>query len=129
MSVSFAVIGRNIREARKCQGFTQEQFAERMDISVLHYGRLERGERTVSLVQLEKISVLLDVSIEELLWGCTDFYSKKIKKEKRNMGTIIQSIAAGCSEEACSLMIDVCQLIAENEKSQSKINLSEKTGV
>jgi len=120
MGISFTTIGRNIRRARKHQGFTQERFAEMMGISVLHYGRLERGERCVSLLQLEKIADILNLSIDELLLGCTDSIPKRITKEKRNLGLIIQFLSAGCSEKACSLMIDVCQAIAVNDKFQSR---------
>jgi len=119
MSISFTAIGRNIRCARKLSGYTQEQFAELIGISVLHYGRLERGDRSVSLTQLEKIANLLNTSLEDLLWGSTDSLPKTISKEKRNLGLIIQFLSAGCSEGACNLMIDVCHAIAVNDKFHS----------
>ena len=43
MHVSFKAIGRNIRAARTELGITQEDAAERLKISQLHFGRLERG--------------------------------------------------------------------------------------
>ena len=45
MAVSYKIIGRHIRAARKASNLTQEQVAEAMKFSVAHYGRLERGER------------------------------------------------------------------------------------
>ena len=40
MHVSFKAIGRNIRAARTELGITQEDAAERLKISQLHFGRL-----------------------------------------------------------------------------------------
>ena len=45
MLVSFKAIGRNIRAARTALDITQEEAADRLKISQLHFGRLERGER------------------------------------------------------------------------------------
>lgn len=56
MHVSFKAIGRNIRAARTELGITQEDAAERLKISQLHFGRLERGERPASLEMLAKIA-------------------------------------------------------------------------
>ena len=43
MLVSFKAIGRNIRAARTALDITQEEAADRLKISQLHFGRLERG--------------------------------------------------------------------------------------
>ena len=71
MLVSYKVIGRNIRQARAKAGLTQEQTAERLKISQLHFGRLERGERPASLEQLARIAQVLGVPTASLLIGCT----------------------------------------------------------
>ena len=63
MHVSFKAIGRNIRAARTELGITQEDAAERLKISQLHFGRLERGERPASLEMLAKIAGVFGVSL------------------------------------------------------------------
>lgn len=70
MNISFRIIGQNIRHFRKAAQLTQAQTAERLNLSPLHYGRLERGERQASLKQLATISDVLNTSIESLLKGC-----------------------------------------------------------
>ncbi|MFR2150643.1 MAG: helix-turn-helix domain-containing protein [Christensenellales bacterium] len=70
MHVSFKAIGRNIRAARTELGITQEDAAERLKISQLHFGRLERGERPASLEMLAKIAGVFGVSLTSLLNGC-----------------------------------------------------------
>ena len=69
MVVSFKAIGRNIRAARTALDITQEEAADRLKISQLHFGRLERGERPISLEMLAQIASVLDVSLSALLNG------------------------------------------------------------
>ena len=65
MLVSFKAIGSNIRAARKAQGLTQEQAAELLKMSQLHFGRLERGERPASLEQLARIAQVLGIEVDD----------------------------------------------------------------
>lgn len=50
-------VGRRLRDFRECNGYTQEQFAETLNISVVHYRKLEGGkyrlqnENTVKLYE------------------------------------------------------------------------------
>ena len=57
MLVSYKTIGLNIRSARREAGLTQEQIAERLRMSQLHFGRLERGERPASLEQIAQVAL------------------------------------------------------------------------
>ncbi|MBR4040237.1 MAG: helix-turn-helix domain-containing protein [Clostridia bacterium] len=70
MIVSFHIIGRNIRSARRAAHLTQEQAAEKTGISALHFGRIERGEHEPSIRLLSRIASALDTSIFALLCGC-----------------------------------------------------------
>lgn len=70
MNISFAIIGQNIRRARKSAHLTQEQAAELIELSTLQYGRIERGEKQPSLTQLARIGTALHTPMETLLAGC-----------------------------------------------------------
>ena len=70
MNISYKVIGNNIRAARNAANLTQEEVAERINMSLLHYGRAERGTRCIPLHQLTRIAEELHVSVETLLRGC-----------------------------------------------------------
>ena len=52
MPISYKVIGRHIRDARKSAGLTQEAAANQLGLSPEHYGKVERGERTVNLERM-----------------------------------------------------------------------------
>ena len=58
--------GRRIRELRKAKGLSQEALALACDLDRTYIGGVERGERNVSLVNIEKIAGALDVPVSEL---------------------------------------------------------------
>jgi transcriptional regulator with XRE-family HTH domain len=60
-------IGRTIRELRKELGFSQEELAHRSSIDRSHMGKIERGERNVSVVNVIRISKALHCAPSELL--------------------------------------------------------------
>ena len=99
--VSYKTIGRNIRQARVRAGLTQEQTAELLKISQLHFGRLERGERPASLEQIARIAQVLEVSTASLLSGCTLSKTKADTAEDMTDKAAYQKISA---EEAYEMM-------------------------
>jgi transcriptional regulator with XRE-family HTH domain len=59
-------LGRRIRAYRKLKGFTQEGFSNKLGISVSIFGEIERGGRMPTKDILDKISAILQVSVNEL---------------------------------------------------------------
>lgn len=62
-------IGERIAKLRKEQSLTQEQFAEKLDISIKHCSSVERGISCLSIEKLIDISNLFDVSLDYLIKG------------------------------------------------------------
>jgi len=60
-------IGGTIRELRKELGISQEELAHRSSIDRSHMGKIERGERNVSVVNIIRISRALDCAPSLLL--------------------------------------------------------------
>ena len=60
-------IGQQIRKLRKAHGFSQEELAERVDISVTHMSHIETGNTKLSLPVFLDIAQVLEVSTDELL--------------------------------------------------------------
>lgn len=58
--------GRALRQRRNKLGVSQEAFADMCELDRTYIGGIERGERNVSLVNIEKIAKTLRVSISEL---------------------------------------------------------------
>lgn len=118
MLISFKAIGRNIRTARMDMNLTQEDVAERLKISQLHFGRLERGDRPVSLEMLALIADILETPLSALLNGCVvnDRFDLKPAGTPESLGHSIAVIANGCSPQAQRLMLELCKTVAQSDK-------------
>ncbi len=64
-----AAFGKRIAELRRSHGFTQEQLAEKVRVSVLTIAGIEQGRRWARLSTLHKIAKALSVPVDELLKG------------------------------------------------------------
>jgi transcriptional regulator with XRE-family HTH domain len=63
INVQFGNVLRKIREGRS---MTQEEFAALCDISRAYYGRLERGEHSVTLDLCQKITEATGIALSEM---------------------------------------------------------------
>ncbi len=61
--------GKALRQRRHKLGVSQEEFADMCSLDRTYIGGIERGERNVALVNIEKIARALRVSISELFRG------------------------------------------------------------
>lgn len=57
-------VGLQIRSLRKAKGLTQEELAEKADLSYKYIGELERGQVNVSIDSLQKIADALGKEID-----------------------------------------------------------------
>jgi transcriptional regulator with XRE-family HTH domain len=67
MSSILATIGINVRFYRKELGLSQEQLAELSSLHRTYVGSVERGERNISALNIEKIAIVLGVEPAKLL--------------------------------------------------------------
>lgn len=70
-------IGKRIRRQRIMQEMTQEELAERAEISPSFMGYIERGEKKPSLETIIKISKGLNLSIDFIIYGIEKCEEKK----------------------------------------------------
>lgn len=59
--------GDKIRELRKEKGLSQEQLSFKADLHRTYIGMIERAEKNITLVNIEKIANALNVSINDLM--------------------------------------------------------------
>lgn len=59
------LVGIRIKQLRKNKGFTQEKLAEEALLDRTYIASVERGKRNISIVNIEKISQALGVSLKE----------------------------------------------------------------
>lgn len=58
--------GERVREIRKENGLSQEELSFRADLHRTYIGMIERAEKNITLVNIEKIANALEVSINEI---------------------------------------------------------------
>jgi transcriptional regulator with XRE-family HTH domain len=58
--------GKAVRKRRQKLGVSQEAFADMCGLDRTYIGGIERGERNVALVNIEKIAKALKLSLSEL---------------------------------------------------------------
>lgn len=79
------MIGQKLRELRESKGLVQRQIAAELEVDTAYVSKIEGNEKPVSRHHLKKLSILLDISEEELLkhWIADKLYDV-IKNE--NLG-------------------------------------------
>ena len=70
--MNFLALGTRIKNKRLEKNLTQEQLAEKVDLSAVYIGQIERGERKMTIQTLVKLANVLETSIEELLSDSTE---------------------------------------------------------
>lgn len=58
--------GAGVRMRRRELGLTQEALADRAGLSQTYVAEVESGKRNISLVNIERVTVALDISLGEL---------------------------------------------------------------
>ena len=89
-------IGEQVRIAREQAKLTQEQFAERIDVSPQYISDLERGVVGISIPTLKRACVALGVSSDQILFGAVS--------ENRNAA--IEKRCGNLSNKAFSALLD-----------------------
>ncbi len=61
------VFAKNLRKLRQSRDFSQEKLAELSGLHRTYIGSVERGERNISIDNMERIAIALGVDIQDLL--------------------------------------------------------------
>ena len=96
-------IGQRIRRYRKAVCMSQEQLAERVNISVTHMSHIETGNTKLSLPVLVDISKALEVRTDELLFDSPS--PKEISMTELN------SILETCTSEQLCVIVETVKAI------------------
>ena len=108
MAIDYSVIGSRIKQARLAKNMTQEDLADKIDISVAFLSRVEIGNSHIKLKRLNQLCDLLDVSEGYLLNGASSSSENYLDKEFTDL---IKSV----SPEKQKLIYNVAKTIAETD--------------
>ena len=59
------LVGKRIKELRNSLGVSQEELADRAGLDRTYITSVERGKRNISIVNIEKLSKALNVTLKE----------------------------------------------------------------
>ena len=63
------IVGNNIRKERLKKGWTQEQLAFEANLHRAYVGQIERAEKIIGIVNLQKMARALNIEIVKLFRG------------------------------------------------------------
>ena len=106
MALDYTIIGQRIKQARLAKNLTQEDLAEKIDISVAFLSRVERGNSHINLKRLNQLCRLLDVSEGYILNGASSNSNNYLEQE-------FAQLLKSCSPEKQKLIYNVAKTIAE----------------
>ena len=108
MSLDYTIIGERLKKARLAKKLTQEQLAEKLDVSVAFLSRAERGDVKINLSRISQLCDLLDISISNVLTGT-------VSNSKDYLTEDFSNLLKSCPPEKLKLIYDIAKVII-NEK-------------
>lgn len=98
-NLNLCKVGERIQQCRKSRGYTQEQLAEEMNVSIQMLSNVERGNKAIRIDNLVNLSRILHVSTDYLLTG-------KHSAEDHNLIALQFSRLSEREQEAIASLID-----------------------
>jgi len=109
MALDYNLIGDRLRKSRIKKGYTQENLAEIMKLSVAYISRIETGKTHISLKRLDEICTILGVKAGFILDGVSDSSSSYLNNE-------FDSILKDCSSKDKELIYSIATVISDKSK-------------
>ena len=109
MVLDYSIIGERLKKARKNKKLTQEQLAEKIDVSVAFLSRVERGDVKVNLNRLNQICDILGVTLVYALTGNETIAKNYLSDE-------FSSLLKECSPEQAKLIYNIAKVIVNEKK-------------
>lgn len=114
-------IGERIRQAREELHMSREVFSEKIDVSVVFLGQIERGERSLSLKTLTSIVKYTGASTDYLLFG-----NEKENNTRRKINRILNLSSDETVEFLYEIMRNTHSFVKQIEKLDIENKLKDK---
>ena len=75
----YAIFLQELRQAREKAGLTQEQLAERLDLTQTFISKCERGERRLDVIELRDFCQAINISLDDFVAELEKMLKKKVK--------------------------------------------------
>ena len=108
MAVDYTIIGSRLKDARLRAHLTQQELAEKTNLSVAFISRVERGSSHINLKRLTQICEILGVSEGSILNGVSSNSNNYLTSE---FNEILNSV----SSDKQKLIYKIAKVISEEE--------------
>ena len=100
-------IGQQIRRLRKMHGLSQEELAERINISTTHMSHIETGNTKMSLPVLVDLAAALHVRTDDILGGTS------VESNRAAMAQIA-GVLQCCTAAQAKVIVDTVQALKQS---------------
>ena len=97
--MAYYKIGQRIRRFRKANSLSQEELAEKVNISTTHMSHIETGNTKLSLPVLVDIATILKIKTDDLLCDSKEVSGSSLAE--------ISYILESCSEQEAKVIADI----------------------
>ena len=102
--MDYYLIGQKIRKFRKAHSLSQEALAEKVGISTTHMSHIETGNTKLSLPVLVKLSAVLEVSTDDILFDQPTINKSVLSNQ-------IMAVLEKCDTQQLNIISDVIQTL------------------
>ncbi len=104
--------GKRVKKLRKSMGLTQEEFAERANMEYKYLGAIERGEKNLTINNIEKIAKGFGIEAHQLFL----FNFEGLKIRERVTEEKIEDILNSCSKETKEVLLNIIYWVIKLSK-------------
>lgn len=108
MALDYNIIGQRIKKARQNKHLTQEDLAEKLDVSVAFLSRIERGSSHINLKRLNQICDILNITEGQILNGSSG-------NSKDYLNAEFSELLKSSSSEEQKLIYKIAQVIVNKD--------------
>lgn len=106
MALDYTIIGSRLKQARIKSGLTQEDLAEKLNVSIAFLSRIECGKYKINLKRLNQICVFLGIDESYILSGSSTDSANYLNED-------LYHLLNNCPPEKVKLIYNVAKTIIE----------------
>lgn len=111
MALDYKLMGERLKKARLKKGFTQEQLAEALKVSIAYVSRIETGKTRVNLKRLNQLCAVLDTTESYVLDGVSSTSTSYLDSE-------LSTVLKDCSAKDKELIYQIASFISANNSKE-----------
>lgn len=106
MALDYTIIGSRLKQVRLKSGLTQEDLAEKLNVSIAFLSRIECGKCKISLKRLNQVCALLGIDESYILSGSSTDSANYLNED-------LYLLLNNCPPEKIKLIYNVAKTIIE----------------